>query len=157
MQCTCPAEGPSSSETPSHQTALFFLFSFLVAFARIADAPISLIPNHTDTASHPEVLVNHSILFSSRTPFHLAKCNDTTGKASSQETRLSICCLRDTGICFMKALNNRFFWSSSLAPKATAYGECVSTVFGDIQKDSCAKEFEAFRQCVTKSVCGFLV
>lgn len=41
-----------------------------------------------------------------------------------------------------------------MSAKASVYGKCVSSIFGAVQKDSCAKEYQAFRDCISKTVCS---
>ncbi|KAI8590191.1 hypothetical protein BDZ88DRAFT_115365 [Geranomyces variabilis] len=36
--------------------------------------------------------------------------------------------------------------------QAAAYGKCVNSIFGDIQRNSCAKEFAVFKDCVAKAM-----
>ena len=37
-------------------------------------------------------------------------------------------------------------------PQSVVYGKCVASHMEDIQKDICAKEFLAFKECVQKHV-----
>lgn len=39
--------------------------------------------------------------------------------------------------------------------KATAYGQCISASYNDVNKDMCKVPFEAFKACVTKAVSTF--
>ena len=41
---------------------------------------------------------------------------------------------------------------ATCSTQATAYGQCVTAKYQDVHKDMCAKEFEAFKQCVQKVV-----
>ncbi|ORY98065.1 hypothetical protein BCR43DRAFT_514397 [Syncephalastrum racemosum] len=42
--------------------------------------------------------------------------------------------------------------AASCATQATAYGQCVAVSYRDMQRDQCAKEFQAFKDCVQKAV-----
>ncbi|TIA88738.1 hypothetical protein E3P99_02428 [Wallemia hederae] len=44
--------------------------------------------------------------------------------------------------------------TATCAPVAKAYGACVASSYEDISKGVCATEFEAFKNCVTKTVSG---
>lgn len=42
---------------------------------------------------------------------------------------------------------------STITDKASAYGQCMLKYYQDIQPGVCAREFDAFKACVTKQVC----
>lgn len=42
--------------------------------------------------------------------------------------------------------------SAQCAELGAAYGNCVLATYNNMNKDSCKKEFDAFRSCVSKSL-----
>ncbi|TIC30172.1 hypothetical protein E3Q10_02192 [Wallemia mellicola] len=42
--------------------------------------------------------------------------------------------------------------TAACAPVAKAYGTCVASSYEDITRGACQSEFEAFKNCVTKTV-----
>ncbi|KAI9320074.1 hypothetical protein BX666DRAFT_1918998 [Dichotomocladium elegans] len=41
---------------------------------------------------------------------------------------------------------------ASCSAEATMYGRCIAAKYQDAHKDMCAKEFDAFKQCVQRAV-----